>query len=306
LLLGGYLGNEIVAAIPFFYQERFLVRTLSSPIETAMIQHLGPVFPHYDALKQDKKEFYFREFQNSLDAYIDERIRPGRISVVTSPNLLDVRPYVWNGYQVTPRYNFVKEIEDLEGVWGGFKKQLRKNIEKAGKAGLTVSEEGWEGYNLVIRLLSERYGDQAIEFRTSKEYLLDLYRRFSPDNLRVFIARFDGEPITGIIVTAYRDRLSFWVGATQTDLRGIYPVDLLQWEIIRWGNRQGYRYCEILGANVPSISYFKSRYNFGLEIYFDARRTTGTRDVLGWAYRSVMRSPGAMRGGVGGGPGHQV
>lgn len=289
-LLAGYLGNEIVAAIPFFYREEFLVKALSSPIDTAMIQNLGPVFPYYDTLKQDKKEFYFREFQKGLDRYIDERIKPNKISIVTSPNLLDARPYVWNGYRVTPKYNFVKDIEDLEEVWNGFKKQLRKNIEKAEKAGLTVDEGGLEGYTLIIRLLSERYGDQDIEFRTSKEYLLDLYRRFFPDNLRVFIVKFNGEPVTGIIVTTYRDRLSIWVGATQTDLKGLYPVDLLQWEIMKWGNRQGYKYCEILGANVPSISYFKSRYNFDLEIYFDARRTTGMTEMLGWAYRSLKKT----------------
>jgi len=99
-----------------------------------------------------------------------------------------------------------------------------------------------------------------------------LFNAFYPENLKVFIARLNGKPITGIIVTAYRDKLSIWVGATQVDLKGIYPVDLIQWKIIEWGNKNGYRYCEILGANMPSISYFKSRYNFDLELYFDIKR----------------------------------
>ena len=88
------------------------------------------------------------------------------------------------------------------------------------------------------------------------------------------------EPITGIIVTTYRDKISIWVGATQTDLKGIYPVDLLQWKIIEWGNKNGYKYCEILGANMPSISYFKSRYNFDLEIYFYVRKADSIRQMI--------------------------
>jgi lipid II:glycine glycyltransferase (peptidoglycan interpeptide bridge formation enzyme) len=141
--------------------------------------------------------------------------------------------------------------------------------------------------------------DQEIAFRTSKNYLLDLYNRFYPENLKVFIARLHGEPVTGIIVTAYRDKLSIWVGATQTDLKGIYPVDLLQWKILEWGNRQGYRDCEILGANVPSISYFKSRYNFDLEIYFEAKKADVTTEIAAWAYRSMTRTTRGLNGVIG-------
>lgn len=271
-LFAGYLGNEIVAAIPFFYRKRHFIRTLSSPVDGAMIQNLGPIVPDYDTLKQDKREFYFREFQKGLDESINNGLKPNIISIATPPNLLDARPYVWNNYQVVPKYNYIKDIKDLDEVWEGFKKQLRKNIRNAEKAGLVVEEGGSEEYNFIIRSLSNRLDEQDVDFPTSKEYLIDLFNAFYPKNLKVFIARLNGEPITGIIATAYRDKLSIWVGATQVDLKGIYPVDLIQWKIIEWGNKNGYRYCEILGANMPSISYFKSRYNFDLEIYFNVKK----------------------------------
>ncbi|HOV81917.1 MAG TPA: GNAT family N-acetyltransferase [Methanothrix sp.] len=271
-LFTGNLGNEIVAAIPFFYRRKHFIRTLSSPIGGAMIQNLGPIIPDYDTLKQDKREFYFREFQKELDECIKKELKPNIISIVTPPNLLDARPYVWNNYQVVPRYNYIKNIENLDEVQEGLKKQLRKNIKNAEKAGLIVEEGGSEEYNFIINSVSNRLDEQDIDFSTSKEYLLDIYNRYYPENLKVFIARLNGELITGIIVTAYRDKLSIWVGATQVDLKGIYPVDLIQWKIIEWGNKNGYKFCEILGANMPSISYFKSRYNFDLEIYFSINR----------------------------------
>lgn len=272
-LFAGYLGSEIVAAIPFFIHRKYFIKTISSPINSAMIQNLGPILPCYDNLKQDKREFYFREFQKGLDKTIDRDIKPNMISIVTSSNLLDARPYVWNNYQVVPKYNYICNIESLEEVWKGFKKQLRKNIENAEKAGLIVVEGGPEEFNFIIESLSKRLDEQDVDFPTSKEYLLDLYNKFCENNLKIFVATLNGEMITGIIVTAYRNKLSIWVGATQVDLKGIYPVDLLQWKIIAWGNKNGYKYCEILGANVPSISYFKSRYNFNLEIYFAVQKT---------------------------------
>lgn len=267
-LFVGFLGDEIVVAIPFFCKNKYFIKTLSSPINSAMVQNLGPIIPNYDNLKQDKREFYFREFQKRLDDVIERDIKPNRISIATSSNLLDVRPYIWNNYHVTPKYNYINYIEKLEDVWKGFKKQLRKNIENAEKAGLIVQEEGLDGYKFIIESLSKRLDEQYIEFPTSNKYFLDIYNKFYPNNLRIFIARMNGEPITGVIVVTYKDKLSIWVGATQVDLKGIYPVDLLQWKIIEWGNNNGYKYCEILGANMPSISYFKSRYNFNLDIYF--------------------------------------
>ncbi len=268
----GYLGNEIIAAIPFFCKKKYFIKTISSPIGSATIQNLGPIFPGYDNLKQDKREYYFREFQKELDEVIERDINPRRISIITPPNLLDARPYVWNGYRVTPKYNYIRNIENLDEVWAGFKKQLRKNIGNAEKTGLIVEEGGLDGYNFIIASLSKRLDEQEVKFSTSEEYFLDLYNRFYPDNLKIFVAKLNGELITGIIVTAYKNKLSIWVGATQTDLKGIYPVDFLQWKIIEWGNKNGYKYCEILGANMPSISYFKSRYNFDLDLYFSAQK----------------------------------
>jgi len=279
-LYAGYLGNEIIAAIPFFCRKKYFIKSLSSPIGTAMIQNLGPIIPNYDDLKQDKREFYFREFQKELDKTLGREIKPNSISITTPPNLLDARPYVWNDYQVTPKYNYIKDIESLDDVWKGFKKQLRKNIENAEKAGLVIEEGGLEGYNFIIDSLSKRLDEQEVKFPTSKDYFSALYNRFYPENLKIFVAKLGGEPITGIIVTAYKNKLSIWVGATQTDLKGIYPVDLLQWKIIEWGNKNGYKYCEILGANMPSISYFKSRYNFDLEIYFNVRKEGSMMQII--------------------------
>lgn len=279
-LFVGYLGNEIVAAIPFFCRKKYFTKSLLSPINTAMIQNLGPIIPNYDDLKQDKREFYFREFQKELDKALERDIKPNSISITTPPNLLDARPYVWNNYQVTPKYNYIKNIENLQEVWKGFKKQLRKNIENAEKVGIVIEEGGLEEYNFIIDSLSKRLDEQETVIPATKGYFLALFNRFHPEHIKIFIAKLHEEPITGIIVTTYRDKISIWVGATQTDLRGIYPVDLLQWKIIEWGNENGYKYCEILGANMPSISYFKSRYNFDLQIYFNVLKKDSMIQII--------------------------
>jgi len=287
-LIVGYLGNQIIAGIPFFLSEKKFFKKISSPIGSAMVQNLGPIIPDYDIIKQDKKEYYFREFQNELDIYLNRRFNPNLIEIITAPNLSDARPYIWNGYTVTPKYNYLKNIENLNDVWVGFKKQLRKNIEGAKKAGISIDEGNQDDFKFIIQLLSERLNDQELDFPTSKEYLIEIFNSFYPDNLKIFIAKENSNPITGIIVLVFKNKISIWVGATQTELIGVYPVDLLQWEIIQWGNNNGYKFCEILGANIPTISYFKSRYNFDLSIYFSVQKTRGVLRILN-GIRSLIR-----------------
>ena len=123
-------------------------------------------------------------------------------------------------------------------------------------------------YNFIIQSLSMRLEEQESKLPVSNEYMLDLYHTFYPNNLNVFISKYEGKEVGGIIFTTHKDKISIWVGATRANLKGLYPIDFLQWKIIEWGHKNGFKYCEILGANMPSISYFKSRYNFDLDLYY--------------------------------------
>lgn len=268
----GYIGNELVAAVPFFSKKRYSMTVFLSPIESAFIQNLGPIFPNYDGLKQDKKEYYFREFQCELDAYLDKNFHITKITLTTSPHLIDARPFVWNNYQIIPKYNYIKNISNLLTVWTDFKKQLRKNIEKADKSGVVIREGGLEDLQKIQNSLLNRLNEQNINLKISSNYLTELYNFFHPNNLKIFVAEYKDEFVTGIIVIVYKNKISIWIGAIQTDLKGLYPVDLLHWKIIEWGHNNGYEFCEIFGANMPTISYFKSKYNFDLDIYWHATK----------------------------------
>ena len=182
-LFVGYLGNEIVAAIPFFCRKKYFTKSLLSPINTAMIQNLGPIIPNYDDLKQDKREFYFREFQKELDKALERDIKPNSISITTPPNLLMLWPYVWNNYQVTLKYNYINIRKFTRGLKGF--KTIAQKYRKRKKVGLVIEEGGLEEYNFIINSLSKRLSEQEVTVPTSKEYFSTLYDRFYPENIKI-------------------------------------------------------------------------------------------------------------------------
>lgn len=277
-LLVGYIGDEIIAGIPLFFIKRKGSNELFSPIGSGMIQHLGPVIKNYNDLKQNKREYYFVEFQKALDNYLNIKFKPKRVSIVTSPNLNDARPYIWNGYTIIPKYNYSADITELSTIWSGFKKELRKNILNAEKVNITIEMGGITEFKNVVESLSQRLGEQKRNLPVSMDYMLDLYNSFGREEINVMVANKMGKQVSGIIFTTYKDRISIWVGATKADIKGIYPVDLLQWKIMEWGNKNGFKYCDILGANMQTNSFFKSRYNFHLDPYFHVQKQIHPRN----------------------------
>lgn len=284
VLVAGLTGDEIMMGMPLFFSTRGPVAGCYSPPSEGLVSNLGPLIMHYDRVKQNKREFNFIEFVRAFDAYISDRYHPNLISIVTSIGLLDVRPFIWAGYSVKPRYTYIKRIDDLDGVWSGLKKELRNNIKDAEKKGLVVEKGGRKELEYILGSVSARMGDEGATVDGSQAYLLDLYDTVGNGNLNIFVVRAEDEPVSGIIVETFKDTVRFWIGAVQTSMKGLYPVDLLQWRIIQWANSQGYSQCELVGANIPSISYFKSRYNFDLALYFSIEKRS-----------SFMRAAGRIR-----------
>jgi hypothetical protein len=267
----GTLGEEVIAGMPFFSEGRGIFRKVFSPVGSSMIHNLGPIYPGYEALKQYKREYYLRDFHAVLHQYIYSEYHPDIYSVTTSAPALDARPFLWAGYRVSPMYNFIADIRDTKKLWDGFKQELRKNIKKAENSGITIEEGGREEYFHIINSVIEKLKDE--EGCPPKRALIDdLFQAFWPENFKIFVARYGGEIVGGIIALAFKDKVSAWYGAVKADLKGLYPTDLLHWHLVQWGCSNNYRYFEIYGANIPTISYYKSRYNFDLDLYFHVTR----------------------------------
>ena len=73
-----------------------------------------------------------------------------------------------------------------------------------------------------------------------------------------------------------KDTVSLWPEGIQTNPKGIYPSYLLIWKTIEWASAQGYKYYDLIGAEIPNISFFKSSYNFDLRVYYNLKKSSTT------------------------------
>lgn len=267
-----YKGTTLVGIYPIFIQEKGFIKLAFSPPSGAYLIYLGPVINNYENLKQDKKESIFMHLQEEMDKFIFSDLNCKYSRIRSPPGLYDSRPLRWSGYKVEPLYTYRIDLTGGEKkVWEQFDRQLRVTINKAIREGVTVEEGNKNDIDFIHESLLRRFNEQGSRSKDHLKYLSDLYDEFHPNNMKIFIAKYNGEKIGGMFSLFYKDIMYLWVGVSKSDLKGISPNDLTQWEAIKWACNNGYKYYEEMDAgDDPRLRYFKSKYNPELVIWYSA------------------------------------
>jgi hypothetical protein len=269
-----YKGNQLVAIYPVFLQRKGMITVALSPPSRSYTLYLGPVIADYESLKQDKKESIYIEIQQEMDNYIFGLKGCKYARIRSSPGLFDSRPLKWAGYVVDPYYTYrINLTKGIDWVWERFEGKLRVKINKAIKEGVTVRLGDQKDLEFIHNLLHDRYVQQGIPPKDYKNYLLDIYQKFYPDHLKIFVAEYKGQRISGTVNLCWKNIMYLWVGVPKSELSGISPNDLINWEAIKWAHVNGLEYYEEMDAgDDPRLRHFKSKYNPDLVIWYSATK----------------------------------
>ena len=126
-----YSGKELRCIFPFFiWRDRFGLTYMGSPppIHT-QIWNLGPAFdPSVQALKASAKEKVLNQVTDEVCREIDA-IAPNFVYIVTVPNFIDVRSFIWKEYREQLRFTYAIDLErSLDEIWASFTKHCRQAI----------------------------------------------------------------------------------------------------------------------------------------------------------------------------------
>ncbi|HOX34155.1 MAG TPA: GNAT family N-acetyltransferase [Methanoregulaceae archaeon] len=273
--------SGIVGICPLFSYDAPFVRIVASPAFAVENHYLGPVLRTSPGLLPENQQLLTLDFIKEIDDYLRKTFQPQYILFHTSPGFADMRPFVWSGYEVEPRYTYKMDLTiGKDGLWKAFPRGLKRMVLKAEKAGIVVREGSEEDLRHIFALLRNR--DRIYQ---DFDFLHDLYESFHPKNFRVFIAYHGDERLSGITLVTYKDTAYFWVGSPKYEYQGFSPNALVVWYAIQWAIESGYSCFEILGADDYSLFPFKRKFNASLSMYFTARWLTPfkrvTRSVYG-------------------------
>ncbi|WP_255193462.1 lipid II:glycine glycyltransferase FemX [Natronobeatus ordinarius] len=284
--LVGYKGEEPVGVLPIFAQRKGPVTLAFSPPYELGVPTLGPALLHMDQLKQRKREKRHRRFVEGCLEWIDDRLEPRYTSIQAGWRYDDVRPFVWNGFEATPSYTYVIDLErGREALLSRFSQSARRHV-RNNEDGYDVEVGGEQEVHWILARLRERYAEQGRNVPVSSAFVSALYGRLADEGVRPYVLRVDGEPVTGTILLEWNETARSWLGGAKPDV-GLPANDLLEWQMMCDALDRGQSTFEIVGANTPRLNEWKTKFSPEIRSYYQLERTTPGMEAAKQLYTTL-------------------
>ena len=185
------------------------------------------------------------------------------------------------GFHHERHLNFLVDLTlDEPAILQRIKSSARRNIQKARRLGVTVTEArdasdhaaGYEVLRQVYSRIRVPLPHRSL-FSAAHDVLGPLGR------YRMLLAKIDDRPIGVLCLLLYKDVVLYWYTGTLREHAECRAGDLLVWHAIELGRTHGYRLLDFGGAGKPDEPYgvrdFKAKYggslvDFGRETWVPA------------------------------------
>ncbi len=137
---------------------------------------------------------------------------------------------------IQPKFVFRLDVENKteDEIFAAFHNKTRYNIRVALKNGVTTSIGNRDDLKRFHEIMVETGARDEFVIRPL-EYFEKMYDVMAPtDNLRLYLAHYEGKIISGTIAIKYGDKVWYLYGASSNSYRNVMPNYLLQWEMIKW------------------------------------------------------------------------
>ncbi len=136
---------------------------------------------------------------------------------------------------IQPRFVFRLDVKDKteEEMMDIFHTKTRYNIRLAMRKGVEVTigtREDLKAFHDIMVVTGTR--DEFV-VRTL-EYFEKMYDCMAPENLRLYLAHYDGRIVAGTLAILYGNKVWYLYGASANEYRNVMPNYLLQLEMIKW------------------------------------------------------------------------
>jgi len=289
-------GTVPVGIYPLFHQKVFGISCVFSPPPATSIPYLGPVIADFDSYKQSKQVSIFKGMQTVVDNFISCELKSKYTVILLCPSI-DPRIFIWSGYSLDPLFDYTIDLrKGFDQVWKDFDRDARDHIKKVEKMlkdnanSVSIIEGEKDDLSELYDALVRRYGEQNRKVTESNEYLSDIFNEFYPENIKLFIVKYDGRLINGIITIKYNNTISFWIGAVKPEVKEIPSNEINHWAALKWACENDFSCFEEYGAGIERLARSKSKYNPKLTIRFKATKASSFVYIWGThIYQNLIR-----------------
>ncbi len=136
--------------------------------------------------------------------------------------------------EIQPRYVFRLDVKNKteDEIFAGFHQKTRYNVRLATRKGVTIKEGTREDLKDFHKIMIETGSRDGFIIRPL-EYFEKMYDELAPTHMKLLMAYYEGQPISGVIPIMYGNKTWYLYGASSNKHRNLMPNYLLQWEMIK-------------------------------------------------------------------------
>ncbi len=275
--------DEIFSVIPIYLFDGFFGKMAYSPPPAVECAYLGPVFNNCQSLIPRERYHRFFEFQAALHEFLVKDLHAKKIFIRTPTGFEDPRSFSWGSYTVAPKFTYLLDLGGGEEfLWKNLRNTVKKSIRRSEKVGIEFLEGTKEDLEPLFRLMKERKRTRAL-----MKYFQEIYDAYNPQNVRIFTASHQGEILSALVITVFKNRVSSWFGTPRMSYKGVSPNEFLHWHLIQWAIEQGMECFELVGADDYPLFAFKNKFNATLALNYRLEWNSPGFRVIGMLYNML-------------------
>jgi hypothetical protein len=282
-----YLGEELRCIFPFFIgRDRLGMTHMLSPPPRAQLLYLGPAFdPSVPALKASAREKILDQVTSEVCREIDS-IAPNFVSIMTVPNFIDVRSFIWKNFSAHLGFTYAIDLEkSLDEIWASFTRRCRQKIKRVSAYSPEIQQTN--DVSPMLDIWRPRFSELGMEVPLlSDSYLKELVATF-PEDVTVYNLIIDGRLATATACCVMqKERYSTWIGGVSAR-KDLSVNEYFDWEIVKRAKSEGFKKLD-LGEIGPSR--YKSKFDPVLEPFCYVSRTDALARIVSGAYPKLAGS----------------
>ncbi len=246
---GIYKGSTLVGGCVF--QEE--AGDTPSGILGPCCQYNGFIMDNHRTIKPYRHE---RALHGAVSALTRELARKYRsVTLVNTPYLRDVRPFLWSGWDVRPCYTYVWETGEPEDLLPSMHNDARRQIRLAeGK----VKVEKCHGWQEVLRLWRLSFHRKGLKVRLEEEDLGRCYGALARrDMVETFLARSDAGYVAGLTILKHKEGIYLWFNGLDPAYRSSGSHTFLLWHVMNL-YRTSTPFLDLCGGDIPEVAAYKA------------------------------------------------
>ena len=255
-------GDEIVGGLAFFVK-RLLNKT--AIVNTGNAEFQTILFKNTLEMSEEKATSLK---EKTIEAFIDYlKKKYIRIHLNLHPNLTDLRQFSWSGFEVTPRYTYIVQVQKENKV----RSNIKREIQKAEKHNSEFVD------SLDLRKFYALYEETCKRQKMTKKslkYFEKLTKNLRKDkNVKIFFTKENDIYTASIYVLIHRSNAYFFAGGISTEFRNHGSNSFLFYHLINYLKEMGIESFDLIGANTKAIVQFKKGFYPDLVSYFKVKKT---------------------------------